>query len=194
MIGKAMIEIPPKFKNMPRPIGIKGRSYRNAEGLAEDVKYYGEWMREKALKCIGQLYPQADLPKDLGGGKATVIAWIWSRTVPESGPSLRRCCGANCLEFPAELQSRKKCLDQTRSRPDCKNNQLSNRAWRPKANHAVAKEGTKAGQGPPPLASCLIRQYARVCEADWARWAMGVALLAIVAEGKRGRVYLPINT
>mgnify|MGYP000193288527 CR=1 FL=1 len=74
MIGKAMIEIPPKFKDMP-PIhpGIKERSfYRNAEGLAEDVKYYGEWMREKAWERIGHLYPQVDLPKQYGGGKATV--------------------------------------------------------------------------------------------------------------------------
>lgn len=90
MIGKAMIEIPPKFKDMP-PIhpGIKERSfYRNAEGLAEDVKYYGEWMREKAWERIGHLYPQADLPKEYGGGKATVIAWIWARTVPSPNPAL----------------------------------------------------------------------------------------------------------
>ena len=83
MIGKAMIEIPPKFKDMP-PIhpGAKDRQfYRNAEGLAEDVKYYGEWMREKAWERIGHLYPQVDLPKEYGGGKATVIAWIWARTV-----------------------------------------------------------------------------------------------------------------
>ncbi|GGW46070.1 hypothetical protein GCM10011452_37520 [Gemmobacter lanyuensis] len=89
MIGKAMIEIPPKFKDMP-PIhpGIKERSfYRNAEGLAEDVKYYGEWMREKAWERIGHLYPQVDLPKEYGGGKATVIAWIWARTVPSPDPA-----------------------------------------------------------------------------------------------------------
>lgn len=89
MIGKAMIEIPPKFKDMP-PIhpGIKERSfYRNAEGLAEDVKYYGDWMREKAWERIGHLYPQVDLPKAYGGGKATVIAWIWARTVPSPDPA-----------------------------------------------------------------------------------------------------------
>jgi len=89
MIGKAMIEIPPKFKDMP-PIhpGIKGRSfYRNAEGLAEDVKYYGEWMREKAWERIGHLYPEVDLPKECGGGKATVIAYLWARTVPCPDPA-----------------------------------------------------------------------------------------------------------
>jgi len=89
MIGKAMIEIPPKFKDMePIHPGLKDRNhYRNAEGLAEDVKYYGEWMREKAFGRIGHLYPQVDLPKEHGGGKATVIAWFWSRTVPSPDPA-----------------------------------------------------------------------------------------------------------
>lgn len=89
MIGKAMIEIPPKFKDMP-PIhpGAKDRQfYRNAEGLAEDVKYYGEWMRAKAWERIGHLYPQVDLSAEYGGGKATVIAWIWARTVPSPDPA-----------------------------------------------------------------------------------------------------------
>lgn len=91
MIGKAMIEIPPKFKDMePIHPGIKGRSfYRNAEGLAEDVKYYGEWMRDKAFERIGHLYPQVDLPKENGGGKAKVIAWIWARTIPSPNPALQ---------------------------------------------------------------------------------------------------------
>jgi putative DNA methylase len=89
MIGKAMIEIPPKFKDMePIHPGIKDRSfYRNAEGLAEDVKYYGEWMREKAFERIGHLYPKVDLPAEYGGGKSTVIAWIWARTVPSPDPA-----------------------------------------------------------------------------------------------------------
>ena len=89
MIGKAMVEIPPKFRDLsPIHPGLKERSfYRNVEGLAEDVKYYGEWMREKAWERIGHLYPQVDLPKEYGGGKGTVIAWIWSRTVPSPDPA-----------------------------------------------------------------------------------------------------------
>ena len=89
MIGKAMIEIPPKFKDRePVHPGARDRNhYRNAEGLAEDVKHYGEWMREQAFARIGHLYPQVDLPKEHGGGKATVIAWIWSRTVASPDPA-----------------------------------------------------------------------------------------------------------
>lgn len=89
MIGKAMIEIPSRFRDMsPIHPGAKDRQfYRNAEGLAEDVKFYGEWMRQKAWERIGHFYPEVDLPKEYGGGKATVIAWIWTRTVPSPDPA-----------------------------------------------------------------------------------------------------------
>ena len=68
LIGKAMIEIPPKFKDDApvHPGGRERNHYRNAEGLAEDVKYYGEWMRKKAFERIGDFYPQVDLPSELG--------------------------------------------------------------------------------------------------------------------------------
>lgn len=90
MIGKAMIEIPPKFKDMePVHPGPKERQfYRHAEGIAEDVKYYGEWMRDEAWKRVSHLYPKVKLPKTFGGGDATVIAWIWARTVPSPNPAL----------------------------------------------------------------------------------------------------------
>lgn len=90
MIGKAMIEIPPQFKDeCPIHSGPKERQfYRNAEGLAEDVKYYGEWMRDKAWERVSHLYPKVKLPKKLGGEEATVIAWIWARTVPSPNPAL----------------------------------------------------------------------------------------------------------
>ncbi len=91
MIGKAMIEIPPKFRDrQPVHPGIRERQfYRNAEGLAEDVKHYGAWMREKARERIGHLYPRVELPSEYGGGGATVIAWLWARTVPSPDPACR---------------------------------------------------------------------------------------------------------
>lgn len=89
MIGKAMIEIPPKFGNLSpvHPGGKERNHYRNAEGLAEDVRFYGDWIREKALERIGSLYPQVDLPKKYGGGKATAVAWLWTRTVRTPNPA-----------------------------------------------------------------------------------------------------------
>ena len=89
MIGRALIEFPPKFKDQsPIHPGVKDCGfYHNAEGLAEDVKYYGLWMLEQAFERIGHFYPQVDLSKEYGGGQGTVIAWIWSRTVPSPDPA-----------------------------------------------------------------------------------------------------------
>ena len=89
MIGKAMIEIPPRFKDCApvHPGTREQHFYRHAEGLAEDVKYYGEWMRERAFERIGHLYPKVDLPEAYGGGQATAISWVWARTVPSPDPA-----------------------------------------------------------------------------------------------------------
>lgn len=90
MINKAMIEIPPKFQGMP-PVNPEARAklgselaWKGSTGLAEDVRYYGEWMREEAFKRIGHLYPTAKLSN---GSEATVIAWIWARTVTCPNPA-----------------------------------------------------------------------------------------------------------
>jgi len=98
LITKALIELPPKFANRPPinpdadPMGLtvgRGRNatqipWRGAAGLADDVRYYGRKMREWAHRSIGHLYPPAPLP---GGGEATVIAWLWARTVPCPNPA-----------------------------------------------------------------------------------------------------------
>ena len=94
LINKALIEIPPKFRDQP-PVfpGLADsqiREWKGAEGLAADVRAYGQWMRDEAEKRIGHLYPKATLPD---GSKATVIAWIWARTVTCPNPA----CG---IEMP----------------------------------------------------------------------------------------------
>lgn len=89
MINKAMIEIPPKFANQP-PVNPEARAklineeWTGAKGLAEDVRYYGEWMKQEAFKRIGHLYPTV---KDENGIERTVIAWIWARTVKCPNPA-----------------------------------------------------------------------------------------------------------
>lgn len=93
LINKALIEIPPRFagRSPVFPGADDGtRTWPGAHGLAEDVRRYGEWMREEALRRIGHLYPKAQLPD---GGEATVIAWIWARTVTCPNPA----CG---IEMP----------------------------------------------------------------------------------------------
>jgi len=86
LITKAMIEFPPRFKDRPPVHPVQEpelimKQWRRAEGLAEDIRYYGRWMRDEAFKRIGHLYPTVQLPAEQGGGQATVIAWLWARTV-----------------------------------------------------------------------------------------------------------------
>jgi putative DNA methylase len=95
LITKALIEIPPKFANRPPVHPVRDKrlldtEWRSARGLAEDVRYYGQWMRDEAERRIGHLYPKVTLPPEYGGGEATVIAWLWARTVKCPNPA----CGA----------------------------------------------------------------------------------------------------
>lgn len=93
LITKALIELPPKFRDLP-PVHpgppSHATGYHGAEGLAEDVRYYGKWMRDEAFRRIGHLYPRAKAPD---GTEHTVIAWIWARTVKSPNP-------ANPIETP----------------------------------------------------------------------------------------------
>lgn len=107
MINKAMIEIPPKFAGRS-PVnpeaqrqGAANHGWKGAAGLAEDVRYYGEWMKQEACKRIGHLYPKAKLED---GSEATVIAWIWARTVKCPNPA----CGCEMPLVRSFTLSKKK--------------------------------------------------------------------------------------
>ena len=104
LINKAMIEIPPKFAGKP-PVNPESRAktghscgtWTGAQGLAEDVRYYGQWMRDEAEKRIGHLYPKVEVTAEMAkerpdlkpyvGRKLTVIAWLWARTVKSPNPA-----------------------------------------------------------------------------------------------------------
>ena len=190
MIGKAMIEIPPKFKDMP-PIhpGIKERSfYRNAEGLAEDVKYYGEWMREKAWERIGHLYPQVDLPKEQGGGKATVVAWLWARTVHSPDPAFSHVQVPLASSFLLTPMKGKEAYIETVVTGDTYHFEVRNAKI---ADLEKVKAGTKAGRGSNFV--CIVSGAAITgdyIKAEGQAGRMGARLMAIVAEGKNGRFFL----
>ena len=111
LINKAMIEIPPRFAGRP-PVNPEARpdapvaegslierEWKGAQGLAEDVRYYGRWMRDEAEKRIGHLYPKIEVTAEMARGrpdleryagrKLTVIAWLWARTVKSPNPAFR---------------------------------------------------------------------------------------------------------
>ena len=193
MIGKAMIEIPPKFKDWePVHPGTRDRNhYRNAEGLAEDVKGYGEWMRERAFERIGHLYPQVDLPKEHGGGKATVIAWIWSRTVPSPDPAFGNVQVPIASRFLLSSKAGKEAWIEPIVDKAAKTISYSIRHDGTKEEIAAAKLGTSAGkrQAFRCIMSDAAIPYDHIRKAGKAG-EMGQTLIAIVAEGNRCRVYV----
>ena len=251
LINKAMIEIPPKFAGQP-PVNPRSRSgqahsgsWRGAQGLAEDVRHYGQWMRDEAFKRIGQLYPQIEITSEMlaanaidtgatgrkdinrdalashiegasetvaasasrtgatglndlknlknagltglqAGDKLTVIAWLWARTVKSPNPAF---AGVDVPLASTFLLSTKAGKDAW-VEPVIEGNsyRFTVRTGTPPVS---AKSGTKLSRGAnfrcvmsdAPIASEHIYS-----EANAGR--MGARLMAIVAEGQRGRVYL----
>ena len=94
-INKSMIEIPVKFSGMP-PINPRstvqkfGEVWSRSEGLASDVEYYGNLLRDKCFNKVGSYYPKVNVPKEMGGGDATVIAWLWARTCTCTNPACKK--------------------------------------------------------------------------------------------------------
>ena len=205
LINKAMIEIPPKFAGRP-PVNPEARAnpallggeWTGARGLAEDVRYYGGWMREEAERRIGHLYPKvavtdemvaerADL-KPYAGRQLTVIAWLWARTVKSPDPAFS---GVEVPLISTFMLSTKKGKDAyVEPVIDGREYRFTVKAGSP-LDAAVAKAGTGAGKRQAfrclmsrvPITYDFIRSEGRAGR-------IGVRLMAVVAEGDRRRVYL----
>ena len=186
MINKAMIEIPPKFAgrvpvnpSVRATMGADG-NWKGASGLAEDVRYYGEWMKQEAYKRIGHLYPKAKLAD---GSEATVIAWIWARTVKCPNPA----CGCEMPLVRSFTLSKKKGKEAFVS-PRFEGN-----SFEYSVQHGTHKEtGTVNRKGATCLHCGTGVGFPYIRDESCAG-RMGATLLAIVAEGKNGRVYLSPN-
>lgn len=191
LINKALIEIPPKFRDQP-PVftGIAEseiRFWKGAEGLAADVRAYGQWMRDEAEKRIGHLYPKATLPD---GVQATVIAWIWARTVTCPNPA----CGIEMPLVASWWLGKKKGKEAYviptvvpfRSHPSGKRVEFT-------IGHDAAgapSDGT-VGRTGAVCVSCGSGVELAFIRAEGKAKRMGAALLTVVAEGDRRREYLP---
>jgi putative DNA methylase len=186
MINKAMIEIPPKFAGNS-PVNPESRSILNqdkwigASGLAEDVKYYGAWMKQEALKRIGHLYPKVRVP-DEQGEEATVIAWIWARTVKCPNPA----CGCEmpllksyviCQKAESEVY-----IDTVIQKNKTITYHVKNGVTSQEVG-TVNRKGAKCICCGSPVSFSYIREESK-------NNRMFAQLVAIVAEGRKGRVYL----
>jgi putative DNA methylase len=188
LITKALIEIPPKFAGRPPVHPDDGSSkqlgsWEGARGLAEDVRYYGRWMRDEAERRIGHLYPKVKLPPEHGGGEATVIAWIWARTVKSPNPAwngpmplvrsfaLSTKEGKETWVQPIVDRKQRRIRFEIRTGPGC-------------PEGTVGRNGAVCLATGTPVPLSYIR-------AEGKAGRMGAQLMAIVAEGRRGRIYLP---
>lgn len=186
MINKAMIEIPPRFANRP-PVNpeaqrdLTTQGWVRAQGLAEDVHYYGEWMKQEAFKRIGHLYPKVKVPKEQGGGEATVIAWIWARTVKCPNPA----CGCEMPLVRSFTLSKKKGREAWVS-PSFENGKTKykvNYSSEPKLVGTVNRKGAICAHCKSPVEFKYIREQGKLGQ-------INNQLCAIVAEGQNGRIYL----
>ena len=205
LINKAMIEIPPTFAGHP-PVNPEARlnqelvagEWTGVRGMAEDVQYYGRWMRDEAESRIGHLYPKIAITNEMvrarpdlkpyAGQKLRVIAWLWARTVRSPNPAF-----AN-VEIPListyMLSTKRGKEAYVQPVVDETDYRLTVKTGVPK-NAAAAKSGTKLSRGANfrclmsgvPISSHYIRTEGRAGR-------IGSRLMAIVAEGVRGRVYL----
>ena len=189
LITKAMIEIPPRFAGWP-PVNpdarndlVGSQTWKGATGLAEDVRYYGKWMRDEAEKRIGHLYPKITLPKNEGGGEATVIAWIWARTVRCPNPA----CGA-MMPLTKQFWLSRKRNGKAWIAPIVDNVTKAVR-FEIRSGEGVPREGTVDRQG----ARCIVCNEMAPLDhvrAEGRAGRMGQQPMGIVAEGNRKRIYL----
>ncbi|ELO0963384.1 DUF1156 domain-containing protein [Pseudomonas aeruginosa] len=209
-INKAMIEIPPKFAGRA-PVGpeidadkgTKKRATRDAfeewsgaKGLAEDVRRYGAWMHEEAQKRIGHLYPQIEVTPEMvaerpdlaqyQGEKLTVIAWLWARTVKSPNPAFSHAEVPLASTFILSSKAGKESYVEPVIEGD--SYRFTVKVGEPPV---AAKDGTKLSRGANfqcLLSDTPIEPKYIYSEAKAGR--MGERLMAVVAEGTRGRVYL----
>lgn len=209
-INKAMIEIPPKFAGRA-PVGpeiaadkgSKKRSTRDAfedwsgaKGLAEDVRRYGAWMREQAHQRIGHLYPQIEVTAEMvterpdlaryKGEKLTVIAWLWARTVKSPNPAFSHAEVPLVSTFILSSKVGKEASVEPVVEGD--NYRFTVKVGTPPES---AKNGTKLSRG--ANFQCLLSGTPiepKYIKAEGVAGRIGKRLMAIVAEGTRGRVYL----
>jgi putative DNA methylase len=187
LINKALIEIPRRFAGRPPIFPDTERSqlgpWPRATGLAEDVRRYGSWMRDQARKQIGHLYPNANLS---GGVTATVIAWIWARTVRCPNPA----CGIS-MPLVRSWWLRKKKGKEAYIIANITNGRVQYRIGHdPRRGPTKDADGTVGRAGATCIA-CNAAADLRYIRAEGQAGRLGAQLMATVAEGNRQRTYMP---
>jgi putative DNA methylase len=204
LINKAMIEIPPKFAGKP-PVNpeargnrdLIAREWRGAQGLAEDVRYYGQWMRDEAEKRIGHLYPKIEITAEMAsertdlrphvGRKLTVIAWIWARTVKSPNPAFAHVDVPLASTFLLSTKEGKEAYVEP---------VIEHGGYRFTVKLGTPVDAEAATRGTKLVRAnfaCLMSRTpvpGDYIKSEGKAGRIGARMMAIVAEGDRGSVYL----
>ena len=207
LINKAMIEISPKFAKQP-PVNPESRrnlsvqQWKGAQGLAEDVRYYGQWMRDEAEKRIGHLYPKALITSEMvnnpenprpdlkpyEGQKLNVIGWLWARTVKSPNPAFSEVDVPLVSTFMVSTKKGKEAYVEPVI--EASGYRFMVKVGKPD-DLDRAKAGTKLARG--ANFRCLMSDApmeGNYVKSEGRAGRMGARLMAVVAEGKRCRMYL----
>jgi putative DNA methylase len=206
LINKAMIELPPKFSGQPpmnpgwqqKPPEEKAMmSWKGAQGLAEDVRYYGQWMKEEAEKRAGFLYPKVKVTPGMVkarpdletyvGRELTVVAWLWARTVKSPNPAYAE------VEVPL-VSTFMLCTKAGREayiEPMIQEQgyEFMVKVGRPSETEAI-KAGTKLVRANFRCLMSGVPIGGDYIKAEGKAGRIGARLMAVVAEGDRERIYL----
>jgi putative DNA methylase len=175
------------------------RERKGAQGLAEDVRYYGKWMRDEAEKRIGHLYPKVKVTPEIAkdrkdllhyvGRELNVIAWLWARTVKSPNPAYAHVDVPLVSTFILSAKQGKEAYIEPVVQGA--SYRFLVRMGKPKDVQA-ATNGTKLARG--ANFQCIVSGApisAEHIKAEGLAGRMGARLLAVVGEGDRGRVFLP---
>ncbi len=198
LVSKATCEIPPRFAGVPpvNPERDPHVTWKGAQGLAEDIRHYGKWMRDEAHSRIGHLYPKVAVTAEMAAGRPdlrphvgrelTVIAWLWARTVRSPNPAFAD------VEVPLASSF---VLSSRKGKEAWVDPVIEGRGYRFEVRVGTpppeAKTGTKLSRGSnfrcvmsgSPIAPDFVKSEGMAKR-------MGTRLMAIVAEGDKGRIYL----
>lgn len=190
IINKALIEIPPKFRDQapvfPSLAESQYRTWRASDGLAADVRAYGGWIRDEAERRIGHLYPEATLSD---GSKAAVIAWIWARTITCPNPA----CGIEMPLVRSWWLGKKKgreCYVVPRVQPEADHPSGKRVAYSIALDARGPETDGTVGRNGAECVACGSQVDLKHVRNEGRSGRLGSALMAVVAEGHRSRIYL----
>lgn len=186
IINKSLIEFPSIFSGIPsvNPNSMRlDKTWDSVSGLAEDIYYYGGWLKNEAIKKIGYLYPKVKVPKEQGGGEASVIAWIWTRTIKCPNPA----CGCE-MPLIKSLDLSKKSGKEAHIKITNLGNSLkySVHLGKSMGKGTIDRQGAICACCQSPVDFAYIRNEAQ-------NKRMNAKMIAIIGEGRRGRIFCNVD-